>query len=550
MQMTSSSPLAQFLKWEKEIPDQIFLRQPFEGVWKTWTWAQAGDEIREIANGLRSFGFLEKSHIALLSKNCAQWIISDLAIMMAGYISIPVYPSLSAHSIQPILEHSDSKAIIIGKLDDYEEQKNGIPSGIIKIGMETYGISSEHTLENFISQQSHIKEIYEWKQDEVFTIIYTSGTTGKSKGVMHTTGAFDFVLQSAIAELRLPYRANLFSYLPLSHIAERIGVEMNSLYTGAKISFAESLDSFAKNLADTQPDVFFAVPRIWGKFREKILNKLPQKKLDLLLSIPIIKTVIKKKIKKNMGLSSASHIYSAAAPLSLDIMMWFDKLGIRILQAYGMTEDCVYSHFCSPHANKYGTVGKALPGLEVKIADDGEIRKKSKADMKGYYKEKEMTAEMFDENGFLKTGDMGEYDQDGFLLITGRVKDMFKTDKGKYIAPGPIETQILSNTNIDQACVVGTGVPQPIALITLSDVGKNLPTEELEKEFSDLLKKINATLEKFEMLEKIVIMKGSWTITNNLITPTLKVKRNEIEKIHLKTYPEWYNEKSLVFWEK
>jgi long-chain acyl-CoA synthetase len=469
--------------------------------------------------------------------------------MMAGYISIPIYPTLSSHAVNQILEHSESKAIIIGKLDDFEEQKNGIPEGVVHISMEVYGIISEKTLENFISQQIPIKEIYCWKRDEVFTIIYTSGTTGKSKGVMHNAEAFDFVLQNAIAELRLPQHPLLFSYLPLSHIAERVGIEMNSLYTGAKISFAESLDSFAKNLAETQPNIFFAVPRIWGKFREKILMKLPQKKLNLLLSIPVISSLIKKKIRKNMGLSNASHIYSAAAPLSIDIMLWFDKLGITILQAFGMTEDCVYSHFCSPHLNRFGTVGKALPNIEVKIADDGEIRKKCKADMKGYFKEKELSEAMIDENGFLKTGDIGEYDKDGYLTITGRVKDIFKTDKGKYISPGPIETQILADTNIEQACVVGTGVPQPIVLVTLSDAGKTLPVDELKANLNKLVDEINQALEKFEMLEKVVIMKENWTIANNLITPTLKVKRNEIEKIHLKTYPEWYNEKGKIIWE-
>ena len=241
---------------------------------------------------------------------------------------------------------------------------------------------------------------------------------------------------------------------------------------------------------------------------------------------------------------------SLGAPLSVDIMLWFDKLGITILQAYGMTEDCVYSHFCSPHANRYGSVGKALPNLNVIIAEDGEIRKKSKADMKGYYKEKEMSAEMFDEEGFLKTGDIGEYDSDGYLRITGRVKDIFKTDKGKYISPGPIETQILANTSIEQACVVGTGVPQPIALVTLSDTGKNQPADQLKVMLSELIGTINASLEKYEMLEKVVIMKDGWTIANNLITPTLKVKRNEIEKIHLASYPAWYSQKDFIIWEK
>jgi long-chain acyl-CoA synthetase len=548
--MPASSPLAQFLKWEKEIPDEIFLRQPFNGVWKTWTWVQAGEEARRIASGLKSLHLPDKSHIAILSKNCAQWIISDLAIMMAGYISIPIYPTLTAHSIQSILVHSDTKAIIIGKLDDFDLQKDRIPTDVIRISMETYGIKTEYTLENFIAQQPALKDIYDWQADDIFTIIYTSGTTGKSKGVMHDIGACDSVIQTAFKELSLPLRPKLFSFLPMSHIAERVGIEMNGLYSGAYISFAESLESFAKNLADTQPDEFFAVPRIWGKFREKILEKLPQKKLNLLLSIPFVNGMIKKKIRRNLGLAAATHIYSAAAPLSFDLMHWFNKLGITICQAYGMTEDCVYSHFCSPQANRFGTVGKPLPGVQVKISEEGEIRKKSKGDMKGYYKENEMTAEAFDEQGYLKTGDMGEYDNDGYLLITGRVKDIFKTDKGKYIAPAPIEIQYLTDTNIEQVCVVGTGVPQPMALVTLSEAGKKRSKDELAGSLSRLLAIINGSLEKFEMLEKIVIMKESWTIANGLITPTLKVKRNEIEKLHLPKYPTWFDEKGIVIWEK
>ena len=548
--MIQSSPLAMFLKWEKEIPNDLFLRQPVNGVWKQWTWQQAGEEIRKIASGLRSLNFPEKSHIALLSKNCAEWIICDLAIMMAGYISIPIYPTLTSISINPILVHSDSKAIIRGKLDDYNTQKDGIPAGIIKISMERYNISEEKTLEQMLAQQMPLQEIYNWNQEDILSIIYTSGTTGKSKGVMHCVSAFDTVVQTAVTALALPQRPVLFSYLPLSHIAERMGIELNALYSGGKISFAESLENFPKNLTDTQPQVFFAVPRIWAKFKEKILVKIPQKKLNQLLSIPFVSGLIKKKIRKNLGLANASHIYSAAAPLSLDILHWFDKLGIPICQAYGMTEDCVYSHFCSPMANKYGTVGKPLPGIVVKIADDGEIRKKCAGDMKGYYKEPAMTADTFDEAGYLKTGDIGEYDKDGYLLITGRVKDIFKTDKGKYISPAPIELQLLSNTNIEHVCVVGTGVPQPMALVTLSDGGKLKSKEEVAQIFSELISTINPALEKFEMLEKIVIMKNSWTIANGLITPTLKVKRNEIERMHLPKYPSWFEEKGLVILEK
>ena len=399
--MAASTPLEKFLYWEKENPDRQFLRQPFSGQWKTWTYAQAGDEARRIAASFQSQNLTPKSHIALLSKNCAHWIMADLAIMMAGHISIPLYPTLTASSIQQILEHSGAKVIIIGKLDLYDLQKDGIPAHLIKIGIETYGVHEKKSWENLIKTEKPISEIHSWKKEDLLTIIYTSGTTGKPKGVMHTVEAFDTVVQVAQGDLNLPHRPKLFSYLPLSHIAERMGIEMTGFYTGADFSFSESLEQFPKNLAETQPNIFFAVPRIWAKFQEKILEKLPQKKLNTLLSIPIVSSLIKNKVKKGLGLSNATHIYSGAAPISPDLVQWFEKIGVTIFQAYGMTEDCVYSHFNRHGANKLGTVGQKLTGLQVKIAEDGEVRLKSASNLIGYYKEPELTAQAFDEDGFL-----------------------------------------------------------------------------------------------------------------------------------------------------
>jgi long-chain acyl-CoA synthetase len=542
-------PLEQFLKWEKANPDRIFLRQPINGVWKTWTWAQAGDEARRIAQGFHSLGLKEGDHIAILSKNCAQWIITDIAIMMAGCTSIPLYPTLSAAAIEPILIHSGSKAIIVGKLDDFASQANGIPANMIRISVDMYGIKEKYTLEELINKNEPLANCYSWKKEEILTIIYTSGTTGKSKGVMHAAGAFGAVITAAIQQLELPHQPALISYLPLSHIAEKVGIEMNAFFTCGTISFAESLESFSKNLSEIQPNIFFAVPRIWQKMREGVLSKVSQRKLGIILSIPLVNSFFKKSLKKKMGFSRVSHFYSAAAPISVDLQQWYQKLGIIIYQAYGMTEDCVYSHFCGPKAHKFGTVGKVLPGVQVKIAEDGEIRVKGEGNMKGYYKEPQMTAEAFDEDNYLKTGDMGEYDSEGYLKITGRVKDQFKTDKGKYISPAPIEVKLLSNTDVEHACIVGTGVPQPMALICLSDPGKKKTKEELIKDLTESLDAINPLLEKFEKIEKMVIMKENWTIANNMITPSLKVKRNEIEKIHLPKYPAWYDKQGVIVWE-
>ncbi len=544
-----SSPLEMFCVWERETPNAIFLRQPVAGQWKTWTYQQAGEEIRRIASGLKSLNLPVRSQIALLSKNCAHWIMADLAIMISGNISVPLYPTLTSPSIRQILEHSESRAIIVGKLDNYESQKAGIPASFIRIGIGAYQIQEQLTWEGMLKSNGPFKGISTWSNDEVMTIIYTSGTTGGPKGVMHSMGAFDAVIKDAIKDLKLPTHPRLFSYLPLSHIAERMGIEMFGLYSGAEFSFAESLELFPKNLMEAQPEVFFAVPRIWAKFQEKILEKLPQGKLDRMLSIPVVSWIIKKSIRKKLGLAEATHIYSGAAPIAVDLLKWFDKLGVTIFQALGMTEDCVYSHFNRNGANRFGTVGQPLSGLQVKIANDGELRLKGPGLMKGYYKSPELTAQAFDEDEFLKTGDIGEIDADGFLSITGRIKDQFKTNKGKYISPAPIEVKLLASPDVEQVCVVGMGIPQPIALIILSAAGKSKSKEAIIQSVSGSLTSVNPTLEKYERLEKAVILKEDWTIENGLMTPTLKVKRNEVEKIHLPKYPKWYEIEGLVVWE-
>ncbi len=547
--MKTSSPLAEFCKWEKQMPTNTFLRQPFNGQWRTWTYQQAGEEARKIAAGINALNLPPKSNIALLSKNCAHWIMADLAIMMTGHISVPLYATLTAPSIRQILEHSGSKAIIVGKLDDYSTQQDGIPTSMIRIGIELYGIKEQQSWEKMVASQQPLAEVASWTSEDLLSIMYTSGTTGKPKGVMHTVGNFD-ATKMAMDELGVRMHPKVFSYLPLSHIAERVAIEMCGLYRGGEFSFAESLETFPANLADTQPSLFFAVPRIWAKFREKILEKMPQKKLSRLLSIPIISSIVKKSIRKKLGLGDTIHIFSGAAPITVDLLNWFESIGITILQGIGMTEDCIVSHCNRPGFNKVGSVGMPYSGLKIKISPEGELLLKGPSNMKGYYKEPELTAEAFDAEGYLKTGDKGEIDANHYLTIVGRVKDQFKTDKGKYVSPSPIEMKLLTNSDIEQVCVVGMGIPQPLALTVLSAVGKAKSKQDLMQSLAASLVEVNAGLESYEKLEKAVVMQGEWTIPNGLMTPTMKVKRNEVEKIHVPKYPTWYHAKDgTVIWE-
>ena len=541
------SPLEAFLYWEKQKPNTVFLKQPIDGQIISYSFAQAGEEARKIANAIKKYNLPERSHIALLSKNCAHWYMADLAIMMSGHVSIPIYPTLNAESINQILVHSEAKAIIVGKLDDFEAQKQGV-TDIPQLGVGLFDDSHAVKWEDIVSKEDVISAVYYPKPDDLYTIIYTSGTTGDPKGVMHTIGNFMVCAYSLNSIFEIENNSKLFSYLPIAHVAERV-LENVCFAIGANVSFPESLQSFASDLEKTQPRAFFAVPRIWTKFQEKILEKFSQKKLNILLKIPLLNSVLKRKLQEKLGLGEAKVIISAAAPIAASLVNWYKSIGITIYQLYGMTEDCVISHTNFPGANKVGTVGKAQDSAQTKLTSEGEICIKNNCLMKGYYKAPELTSSVFDDEGYFKTGDIGEYDHDGYLTITGRVKDQFKTDKGKYISPAPLELNMSNSTDIEQICIVGMGIPQPIALITLSELGKAKTKDVLCSDLIETVNLVNQGIEKHEMVEKVIVMKEDWNVENGLTTPTLKVKRNSIEKIHQQFYKSWFESSDKVIFE-
>lgn len=549
MDISGKTPLEVFYYWEHTTPQNVFLRQPINGVWKTWTYKQAGNEIRRIAGALKSYHLPPQSNIAIVSKNCAHWIMADFAIWMAGHVSVPLYPTLSSGTVRQILEHSESKVVFIGKLDNFATQKPGIPQGLKCISFSLYGEKEGEQWDELLALHNQIDHPVYRKPEELATIKYTSGTTGNPKGVMISFHALHYVTSHALGKdgFHIPTTGQrFFSYLPLSHIAERMLVELGGLYSGAVISFAESIEKFPENLVETKPTVFLAVPRIWQKFREKIEQKMPS--LEKLLRIPLVGNIVKKVIKKKLGLSKATWILTGAAPISPDLLAWFSKLDIRIHEVYGMTENLAYSHL-NLHEIKFGTVGKEWKDVEARISDEGEIQVRHPGLMMGYYRDPKITADNFTADGFLKTGDKGEVDAQGFTAITGRIKDQFKTDKAKYVDPAPIELKLLTNPDIEQVCVVGNGIPQPIALTVLSAAAKSKAKELVIESIRKTIEEVNQMLESYEHVKAAVIMQGDWTIDNGLMTPTLKIKRNEVEKIHMPKYPLWYKHNQVVVWE-
>lgn len=529
-----------FCHYEQTQSNKVFLAEPVKGIYQEFTWASAGQEIRSIAAWLQQSGLEPGDKVAILSKNCAHWIMADLAISMAGMVSVPLYPNITSNAVNEILLHSETKTIFVGKLDHPELIRMGIPETMTQISFPFYLNGGCLNWDDLVKNTPPLSKPANPDPKALSCIIYTSGTTGAPKGVMHSNHTMSFAVYSFLESTPPLIDEVFFSYLPLCHVAERMLVECGAIFTGGCIHFVESMDSFSKNLQYTQPTIFLAVPRIWEKIREEILRKMPQQKLSRLLKVPIVSTIIKTLIRKKLGLGRVKHLYTGASPINPLVLDWFKQLGMEIQEAYGMTENSALSHSNRKGSCKFGTVGQSYPGVTVKLSEQNEVMVKSEANMLGYYKEPVLSAEMF-EDDYLKTGDEGSIDHEGYLKITGRIKDQFKTSKGKYVAPAPIESKVLSDTMIAQACVVGWGMPAPLLLCTLSEQARQLAETHLKEHLQSLLDKINQELEHHEQLAKLIIMAEEWTIQNGILTPTLKIKRKVLDETFKDYYNNWYN---------
>lgn len=550
------TPLEYFYKWEKQTPDKIFLRQPFGDTWKTLTFAQAGLEARRMAAALKQMNLEPGDHIFILSKNCYHWILADLAIMMGGFVSTPFYANLSKEQVAEVIEKSDAKAGFVGKLDAWKGLNEGIPKNMPLIRFPHYQGNAEVTRGMDWDQLIHDHAPLEGEPvpplHQTWTILFTSGTTGTPKGVVHDYENAAMVLANERETNQLKALttkdATFFSFLPLNHIAERTAVEIGALLCGGSISFAESLDTFAKNLQDTQPTLFFAVPRIWTKFYLAVLAKMPQKKLDKLLKIPIISGMVKKKIKKSLGLSKANLILTGASITPENIKQWYRKLDINLREVYGMTENFGGFTLMPEFAHKPNTVGKPIFNAEGKIdPETGEILMKMPWLMKGYYKEPELTAKVL-KDGWLHTGDRGEIDEDGYFKIIGRVKDAFKTSKGKFVVPTTIEAKFSNNDLIEQLCVAGLGIPQPLLMVNLSEIGLSTSPDEVTSHLRSQLQKVNQSLHGHEKISTLVVLKEPWSVDNLMLTPTLKIRRGVIDDNYMQQYIQWHEDSADVLW--
>ena len=519
----------QIIDRARKTPDQVYLCQPVDRVWKQWTWAEAFDEATRLAAGLRKLGLGAGDRVGLVSKNCAHWVIADMAMILAGMVSVPIYPTANARTIRQVLAHSEASACIIGKLEHAASQLPGIPDDLPTIAMPYPGAEAMHQWSDLVAEPVEDFRIHDAAEDDLATLLYTSGSTGEPKGAMHSYANFSFVGESLATAVGVRDGDRILSYLPLSHCTERAYVEAGSFYGGSTLYFVETLETFMADLQHAEPTLFGSVPRLWKKFQLGVLEKIPHRKLETMLKLPIVNMMIRNKIKKGLGLHKGDWYASGSAPIAPVLLEWWHRVGVTICEGWGMTETFAYgTQVGRGEKPRIGTISKALPGAELRTGADDELLIRCPCMMQGYYKQDDLTKDSF-ENGFFKTGDRAFIDDEGWVRITGRVKEVFKTTKGKYVAPVPLESLLAKNELIEQACVVGDHLDQPVALVQLAEHVK-LEMRELRRQLVDTLDAVNSELESHQRISHVIVVRERWTVDNELLTPTLKIRRPQIEK--------------------
>ncbi len=545
-------PNEMILKWAAERPDEVYLKQIINRQFVEFTYAEVAEQALRLVSALRNLGVQPGDKVALVSKNCAEWFICDLAMMLGDYVSVPIFPTAGADTIEYCLTHSESKALIGGKLDDPAATQQVIDAmpDIISIALPyDTAPNCQYQFKELIANAEPSEERPQHYDDKLMSLVYTSGTSGLPKGAMLTYGAFSWSVQQLINHIGIQENDRLFSYLPLAHITERVYIFGSSIMGGVTTAFPESLDTFIEDVKMHRPTLFISVPRLWTLFQQRIQDKLPQKKLNILLKIPFVNSLIKKKLADGLGLDQARVLGCGSAPVSPALLEWYRSVGLNITEAWGMTESFAYSTLNYPfRADKIGSVGNAGPGIELKIADDDEIMVRGRGLFSGYYKNDIATQESFDADGWLHTGDIGSIDADGYLTIQGRKKDTFKTSKGKFVAPVPIEKKLFEYSRVEMMCLIGLGLPGPILLVVPHDF-PNFDKERYAKTTRKVIARMNQELESHEQIKGVLMINDPWSIENGVLTPTLKIKRHVLEQKYHEIGHNW-PKGDLVVWEE
>jgi long-chain acyl-CoA synthetase len=538
---TALHPALNALAHAARAPHRPLYTQPLpDGTLRRWTWGEGLDEARRIASALAAQGIAPGDRVAILSKNCAWWMLADLAIWLAGAVSVPLYPTSRSSTWRHVMQHAGAKCVFVGKLDAVPDLAAALPPGVWAIGLP----NAPQALTNNVLRWQALLERHEpisdarvSAPDALATLIYTSGTTGEAKGVMHSHASLARAARITGARYGTTAEERALSYLPLAHAAERCAVQCNQFVHGFHVFFANTLDSFVEDLKRARPTMFISVPRLFARFRDGVHGKLPAPKLKRLLKLPLVGRLVRRKVLAGLGLDQARYVGGGGSPIPPDLIDWYAQLGIEVCEAYGMSENFAVSHGALWGDIRAGWVGKPYDGVECKLSADGEVWVKSPCNFLGYWQDAERSDATLDANGFVHTGDKGEIDAEGRLRITGRLRDAFKTSKAKYIWPGPIEARLQALPGIEQACVCGDGFAEPFALLVPK---ADADAAALQSRLPQDLAQLNANeLEPHERLRCLVLV-PEFTIADGLLTDTLKLKRHAIEARHGAHFARWW----------
>ena len=572
-----------FIQCVEQFADNPAFFDKIDGEWQKKTYREAGDIVENLASGLASLGVQKGDKIAIISTNSSRWAFADYAITGLGAVTVTVYPTLTTPHMKYIFDDSETHYAFVGNKEQLDKTKSLIQECEHMKGYVLMDDSDDDTdkvfgFSSLIERGKAYKESSDFdfkaiastiNPDDLLTLIYTSGTTGNPKGAMLSHNNLIANIKSGKKSIHIDESDVFLSFLPLSHVFERMVGHFSGFTSGGRVYYAESIDTVADNMGEIKPTIMASVPRLYEKMYAKIIDKvsndppLRQKIFWWAISVGkeampnicknsrpsgwlgfkfgLAEKLVFSKIKERVG-GRLRFFVSGGAPLSQEIAEFFAAANIIILEGYGLTETSPVITNNRLEDVKFGTVGKPIDGVEVKIAEDGEIICRGENVMLGYYNNEAATREVIDENGWFHTGDIGEFDEDGFLRITDRKKNIIVTSGGKNIAPAPMEIALIASKYIEQVVVLGDRRNFVSALIvvaqeTLSEWaneqgidGEIIQDERTDKLFENEVSKAMAGFAHYETVKKFKLVADEWSVESGELTPTLKVKRKVVEK--------------------
>ena len=514
--------------WARECPDDTWLRDRHGDDIRDWSWAEVREQVHALATWQEQHFGGHGAKVGIVSRNCAHWFMADLGSIAAGNVVIPMFTTLPGETAKYVMDFTDMQLLFVGETENWEQVSAVLPEGITLVTLPGAQIDQPHLSWDEIVQPNLGKSpTYQCQRHDLVSIVFTSGTTGVPKGVMQTHDSNITPIDRFKDAFALPERARYFSYLPLSHIAERQIVEGSSLMNGGIVYFNENLLTILRDLPDCRPHMMFGPPRVWEQLQQVIIGHFGgAEAVDKALAEDPEGTGAK--VREMLGMTEVIYMLTAAAPTPPALIDWFGQFGLTLMEGFGQTE-AMGLLANTTEDRRIGSIGRPIGEVEIKLSEEDELLVKANGLSTGYYKMPEKTAETF-RDGWVHTGDKARIDEEGFVYLTGRVKDYFKTIQGKFVAPTPIENAFSENPHTEQICLLGRGYSKTVMVCVLSGLAQQAGRDTVESELLALTEQVNEGVDKHARIGAVIVTDQPWTIDNTMLTPTLKIRRERIDE--------------------